>query len=57
MKQLKELATPFQPDILKPNTEADMGFFSSPDVTTACRNYGRVYVAGDPDPSQVPSYR
>ena len=52
VKQLKELATPFQPDILKPNTEADMGFFSSPDVTTACRNYGRVYVAGDPDPSQ-----
>ena len=27
VKQVKELTTPFQPDILKPNTEADMRFF------------------------------
>ena len=52
VKQVKELTTPFQPDTLKPNTEADMRFFSSPDVTTACRNYGKVYAAGDLDPSQ-----
>ena len=52
VKQVKELITPFQPDILKPNTEADMRFSSSPDVTTACRNYGKIYVIGDPDPSQ-----
>ena len=52
VKQVKELTTPFQPDTLKPNTEADMRFSSSPDVTTACRNYGKVYSAGDPDPSQ-----
>ena len=52
VKQVKELTTPFQPDILKPNTEADMRFLFSPDVTTACRNYGKVYAPGDPDPSQ-----
>ena len=52
VKQVKELAMPFQPDILKPSREADVRFFSSPDVTTACRNYGKVYSAGDPDPSQ-----
>ena len=52
VKQAKELTTPFQPDTLKPNTEADMRFSSSPDVTTACHNYGKVYSAGDPDPSQ-----
>ena len=53
MKQLKELATlPFQPDIWEPNTEVDITFLASPDVITACRNYGGIYVAGDPDPSQ-----
>ena len=52
VKQVKELTAPFQPDILKPNTEADMRFFSSPDITTACRNYGKVYALGVPDPSQ-----
>ena len=52
VKQLKELTPPFQSDILKPNTETDMRFFSSPDVTTACHNYGKIYVLGDPDPSQ-----
>ena len=52
VKQVKELTTPFQPDTLKPNTEADVKFFSSPDVTTTCRNYGKVYSAGDLYPSQ-----
>ena len=52
VKQVKELTTPFQPDTLKPSAEADIKFFSSPDVTTACFNYGKVYSAGDPDPSQ-----
>ena len=52
VKQVKELTTLFQPDILKPNTEADMIFLSSSDVTTACSNYGKVYLAGYPDPSQ-----
>ena len=52
VKQVKELTTPFQSDIWKLSTEADMKFFSSSDVTTVCRNYGKVYVVGDPDPSQ-----
>ena len=52
VKQVKELTTPFQPDTLKPNTEVDIKFFSSPDVTTTCRNYGKVYSVGDLDPSQ-----
>ena len=52
LNQVKELTTPFQQDILKPNTEYDMRFSSSPDVTIACHNYGKIYVMGDPDPSQ-----
>ena len=52
MKQVKQLTTPFQQDILKPNTAADVRFLFSPDVTTACRTCGKVYVPGDPDPSQ-----
>ena len=54
LKQIKKLTTPFQQpeDILKPNTEADMRFLSSPDLITACRHYGKIYVSGDPDPSQ-----
>ena len=52
VKRVKELTTPFQEDILKPNTDADMRFSSLPDATTACCNYGKVYLAGDPDPSQ-----
>ena len=52
VKQVKELITPFQPDTMKTDTEADIKFFSSPDVTTACRHYGKVYSTGDPDPSQ-----
>ena len=52
VKQVKELTAPFQPDILKPNTEADMRFLSMPDVSQACRSFGKVYAAGDPDPSQ-----
>ena len=52
VKQVKELTTSFQVDAMEPNTEADMRFFSSSDVTTACRNYGKVYTAGDFNPSQ-----
>ena len=52
VNQLKELTKPFQLDTLKPNTEANVRFFSSPDAITACRNYGKVYAPGDLDPSQ-----
>ena len=52
VKQVKELTTSFQPYTLKPNTEADMRFFSSPDFITACHNYGEVYIEGYFNPSQ-----
>ena len=43
--QMKELTTPFQPDILKPNTEADMILIFSAlvDLTAACKNYGQIF--------------
>ena len=52
IKQVKELTATFQPDVLKPNTEADIEFIVSIDVTTMCQNYGRIGVPGSPDPSQ-----
>ena len=52
VKQVKELTTPFQPDALKPNTEADMTFSASQKVTALCQNYGTVYAPNDPCPSK-----
>ena len=52
IKKVKELTATFQPDILKPNTEADIEFIMSTDVTAMCENYGRIGVPGSPDPSQ-----
>ena len=51
VQQVKELTTPFQPDMLKPNTEADMVFSVLEDMTAMCQNYGQVYESGAPDPS------
>ena len=42
MKQVKELTAPFQPDMLKPNTEADMAFSALADMTAMCQNYGSI---------------
>ena len=50
--QMKELTNPFQPDTLKPNTEADMVFSALADLTAACKNYGQIYIPGSPDPSK-----
>ena len=50
--QMKELTTPFQPDTLKPNTEADMIFSALADLTAACKNYGQIFSSGLPDPSK-----
>ena len=50
--QMKELTTPFQPDTLKPNTEADMVFSALADLTAACKNYGQIFSPGLPDPSK-----
>ena len=50
--QMKELTTPFQPDTLKPNTEADMIFSALADLTAACKSYGKIFTPGSPDPSK-----
>ena len=50
--QMKELTTPFQPDTLKPNTEADIVFSTLADLTAACKNYGQIFPSGSPDPSK-----
>ena len=49
VNQVKELTTPFQPDVLKPNTEADITFSASQEVIA---KYGTVYAAQDPCPSK-----
>ena len=51
VKKVKKLTIPFEPDILNPNTRADLIFSASADVTEACQNYGRVLTElGLPDP-------
>ena len=50
--QVKELTTPFQPDTLKPNTEADMVFSALADLTAMCQSYGQVFPSGLPDLSK-----
>ena len=50
--QMKELTTPFQPDTLKPNTEADMIFSALTYLTATCQKYGWIYTSGSPDPSK-----
>ena len=50
--QVKELTTPFQADILEPNTKADIVFSASADMIAVCQNYGQVFAACSLDPSQ-----
>ena len=52
LKQVKELTATFQPNILLPNTMADVSFSISKDFTAMCQNYGRVLAMSSPDPSQ-----
>ena len=52
VKQVMELTTPFQPDLFKPNTEADAVFSPSPDIVAECHKYGIVYSSRSPNPSQ-----
>ena len=42
VQQVKELTPPFQQDMLKPNTEADMIFSALADLTAMCQDYGQV---------------
>ena len=53
LKQVKELTTSVQPAALQPNTEADIGFSASADITASCRQFGLVTLpSGSPDPSK-----
>ena len=52
VNQVKELTTPFPPDVLEPNTEADVKFLTSPDVTDMCQTYGQIFFPESPDPSK-----
>ncbi len=56
VKQVKELTTLIQQDLLKPNTEADITFSAPPDITDnitdLCKQYGMVFPSESPDPSQ-----
>ena len=47
VKQVKKLTTPF---LLKPNTEVDVVFPSSPDITELCHVYGLIHSFRSPDP-------
>ena len=49
---VKELTTPFQPDILKPNTDADVIFSALVDLRSTCQDYGQVFAQGSPDASK-----
>ena len=52
VRQVKELTTPFQPHTLEPNTDADIEFSASADMTSACQNYGQVLATRLPDSSK-----
>ena len=49
---VKELTTPFQPDILKPSKEADIVFSALTDLRSMCRDYGQVFEQGSTDSSK-----
>ena len=52
VNQVKELTSPFQPGVLKPNEEADMNFSVLQDLIAKCQNYGQIFTPGSPDPSK-----
>ena len=52
IKKIKELITAFQPNVLKPDTEANMIFSVLTDATVMCQNYGQVCIQGSPSPSR-----
>ena len=49
---VKELTTPFQPDSLKPSTEANIIFTAIGDLHSLCRDYGQVFTQDSPDSSK-----
>jgi tripartite motif-containing protein 2/3/tripartite motif-containing protein 71 len=52
VQQVKELTTPFQPDILKPNTEADIEISVTESMIENCQNYVQLLLSCPPDPSK-----
>ena len=44
MKQIKEMADNFKPDMLPPCELANVKFFPSPEVTQVCQEFGRVFL-------------
>ena len=50
--QVKELTTSFQPDMLKPNSEANLKYSPSADVTALCQSYGKIVTFNCIDPSK-----
>ena len=46
------VAIPLQPEILKPNTEANIVFLAPEDMTAVCQKYGQVIAATSADPSK-----
>ena len=51
--QVTELTTPFQQDMLKPNTKADLVFSSLADLKSKCQRYGEIsQESSSPDPSK-----
>jgi tripartite motif-containing protein 2/3/tripartite motif-containing protein 71 len=51
-KKVKELTTSFQPETMKPITDADIRFTPSEDTTSLCHHYGQVFTPELPDPSK-----
>ena len=51
-RQVKELTTPLQKEILDPNIKADIVFSASADMIATCENYGYLFGSGWPDPSK-----
>ena len=52
VKQIEELTATFEPDTLKPSTEADIVFLPSVDFLNECQNYGQVSSLCLPAPSK-----
>ena len=52
VKQVKELTTTLQPDLLKPRREADVFLSVSHNLSRECQNYGQVSIPSAADPSK-----
>ena len=52
VNQVNELTTPFPPNVLVLNTEADVKFLASSDITDECRTYGQIFSPESLDPSK-----